>query len=187
VSMAVGLFAESIYASCFFSMFIAVGFIPFMVSASLTGGKKDSRAAGMAGIAFAAVYAAIIFLVYFAELTTVRMNHSLSSEALSIISYGNQGSLFFNYDLLGYGFMGLSAFLVGFTVEPKDKKDRVFRAMLWINGAFFVSGLIVPLFPVFSGGSSVLVGTVILEIWCAFYLPLCALGYRYIGKSGTGI
>jgi hypothetical protein len=41
--------------------------------------------------------------------------------------------------------MGLSAFLVGFTVEPKDKKDRVFRAMLWINGSFFVSGLIVPL------------------------------------------
>lgn len=179
-AMIVALFVKGDFASCFASIFIALGFVPFVAAVAAIG-RGYSRAAGYAGVAFAAVYAVIVLLVYFAEVTTVRMNARLSNEALSLISYGYTGSLFFNFDLLGYAIMALSTFLTGFTVVPRDKGDNVFRWMLWIHGIFFLSCLIVPLFPVFTPGTSNVPGTILLEIWCAYFLPVCILGFRYFG------
>ncbi len=186
ISMIVGLFADTLFASCLASIFIAVGFIPFMAALFSQNRNPERKAVGLAGIAFAAVYAVIIFLVYYAEITTVRMNPLLSQETLSIISYGHIGSLFFNYDLLGYGFMGLSTFLIAFTLEPKCKRDKVFRGLLWGHGIFFLSCLIVPLFPVFTAGTSNVSGTILLEIWCAYFMPICILGYKYFCDRQTG-
>jgi len=183
VSMIFGLFTNTIFASCLSSIFIAIGFIPFMVSVFAVSNNTEKRAIGFTGIAFAIIYAVIIFLVYYAECTTVRMNGSLSDEALSIISYGYIGSMFFNYDLLGYGFMGLSTFLVAFTVDVNKKSDRAFRLLLWIHGIFFLSCLILPMFPVFSAGESNVPGTIILETWCAYFLPICILGYKYFSRK----
>ncbi len=183
VSMVFGLFSNMIFASCLSSIFIAVGFIPFMVSLFSKCKNSDKKAVGLTGIAFAAVYAVIIFLVYYAECTTIRMNSLLSDEALSIISYGHIGSLFFNYDLLGYGFMGLSTFLIGFTIEPKSIGDKVLRGLLWGHGVFFLSCLFMPMFPVFTKGTSNVPGTILLEIWCAYFIPICILGYRYFRKE----
>ncbi len=183
VSMVFGLFSSTIFASCLSSIFIAVGFIPFMVSLFSKCKNTDKKAVGLTGIVFAAVYAVIIFLVYYAECTTIRMNQSLSEEALSIISYGHIGSLFFNYDLLGYGFMGLSTFLIGFTIEPKSKGDKVLRRLLWGHGVFFLTCLFMPMFPVFTAGTSNVPGTILLETWCAYFTPICILGYRYFRKE----
>ena len=183
VSMVFGLFSNTIFASCLSSIFIALGFIPFMVSLFSKCKNTDKKAVGLTGIAFAAVYAVIIFLVYYAECTTIRMNQSLSEEALSIISYGHIGSLFFNYDLLGYGFMGLSTFLIGFTIEPKNKGDKVLRGLLWGHGVFFLTCLFMPMFPIFTAGTSNVPGTILLETWCAYFMPICILGYRYFRKE----
>lgn len=188
--IAVFLFALSmifgtIYTSCLSSIFIAIGFIPFMCSIFAVSKKDDSKAIGYTGIAFAAVYAVLIFLVYYAECTTVRMNTALIEEALSIISFGYGGSLFFNYDLLGYAFMALTTFLMAFLVEPLSKSDRVFRAMLWIHGIFFISCFIVPMFPVFTASTSEatdMTGVILLEIWCAYFIPICVLGYKYFSS-----
>ncbi len=183
VSMVFGLFSNTIFTSCLSSIFIALGFIPFMVSLFSKCKNTDKKAVGLTGIAFAAVYAVIIFLVYYAECTTIRMNQSLSEEALSIISYGHIGSLFFNYDLLGYGFMGLSTFLIGFTIEPKNKGDKVLRGLLWGHGVFFLTCLFMPMFPIFTAGTSNVPGTILLETWCAYFMPICILGYRYFRKE----
>lgn len=179
VSMVIGLFRETLFYSCFASIFIAVGFVPFMGALFSLSRDGEKKAAGLAGLAFAAVYATIILLVYYAECTTVRLNPSLSQEALSIISFGRLGSLFFNYDLLGYAFMGLAAFFISFTLEPRDKGDRVLQWLLGLKGVFFFSCLLTPLFPVFTAGGGGEYGTIILEFWCAYYLPICFLGYRY--------
>jgi hypothetical protein len=150
-----------------------------MVAVFSRNKNAEKKAAGITGIVFAAIYAVIIFLVYYAEITTVRMNPQLGEEALSIISYGHIGSLFFNYDLLGYGFMGLSTFLIAFTIEPKCNRDKVLRGLLWGHGVFFISCLFVPMFPVFIAGTSNVPGTILLEIWCAYFMPICILGYKY--------
>lgn len=181
VSMIVRLFDDSIgtFPSCLSSFFIAIGFVVFICSVLAVNNRPENKAVGIAGISFAGIYAVIIFLVYFAEITTVRMNNTLSEEALSIISYGYTGSLFFNYDLLGYAMMALSTFLSAFAIIPKNKGDKALRLLLWIHGVFFLSCLIVPMFPVFKAGTSILPGTILLEIWCAYFLPICILGFRY--------
>lgn len=171
-----------IFLSCLSSLFIAIGFVIFICSVISVNNKTEYRAVGISSMAFAVIYAVIIFLVYYAQITTVRMN-DLSKEILTIISYGQIGSLFFNYDLLGYAMMALSTFLAAFAVEPKDKGDRVFRLLLWIHGVFFISCLIVPMFPVFKAGTSIIPGTILLEIWCAYFLPLCLLGFRYFNMD----
>lgn len=184
-SMIISLFNDSIgtFPSCLSSLFIAIGFVIFICSVFAINNKPESRAVGIAGIAFAVIYALIIFLVYFAEITTVRMNNTLSEETLSIISYGYIGSLFFNYDLLGYAMMALSTFLTAFAIVPKGKGDRALRLLLWIHGVFFLSCLIVPMFPVFKAGTSIITGTILLEIWCAYFLPICILGFRYFNRN----
>jgi hypothetical protein len=183
VSMIFGFFTDTLFFSCLSSMFIAIGFVPLICA--LAALNEQRKAVGYAAVAFAAVYATIIMLVYFAQVTTVRMNASLSAEALSIISYGQVGSLFFNYDLLGYGFMALSTFCAAFLIAPRDKGDKALQLLLYIHGVFFLSGLIVPMLPVFTEGSggSDLMGTLVLEFWCAYFLPVCILAYRYFARA----
>ena len=166
--------------SYFVCMFIAIGYLLFITGVVSINTDKQKTATGLAGIAFGVVYAVFIFIVYYAGLTTVRLNGALSEEALSIIDYSHMGSLFFNYDLLGYGFMALSTFFIGFIVKPKSKGDRAFRSLLWIHGVFFLSCLIMPMLDVFSADTHIAVGTIILEFWCAFFLPVCVLGWKYL-------
>ncbi len=101
-----------------------------------------------------------------------------------IIDYGNTGSLFFNYDLLGYAFMALSTFFGGFLVDKSKKCGKPLAIMLKIHGIFFLSCLFVPMFPVFTGASGdAAAGTVLLEIWCLYFMPICFFGYRYFGDK----
>ncbi|HHX62663.1 MAG TPA: hypothetical protein GX707_18410 [Epulopiscium sp.] len=183
ILLVMGLFFNTLFACCLVCMFIAIGFIPFMVSLFSFNESSDTRAAGLSGIAFAVIYAVLILLVYYAECTTIRLNQNLSQETLSIISYSHIGSLFFNYDLLGYGFMGLSTFFIGFTIILQDRADKVLRRLLWIHGVFFLSCFVLPMFPVFVAGTSDVPGTILLLVWCAYFLPICILGYRYISKK----
>lgn len=187
ISMLIGLFLDAIFASCLSSMFIAIGFLPFMIALYSINEEKEKKASGIAGIAFAVVYAVLVFIVYYAECTTIRMNTGLSKETLSIISYGHLGSLFFNYDLLGYAFMALATFLVGSTMNVDNRNEKYLKAMLMIHGVFFISCLFMPMFPIFTVGTSNVMGTIILEIWCIYFLPICILGYRYFDKRGREI
>ncbi|MFT8871999.1 MAG: hypothetical protein ABF868_06870 [Sporolactobacillus sp.] len=185
VSMIIGLFTDTLFASCFASLFIAIGYLLF-VSALAALSVPEKRAAAGAAFAFALVYAVLVALVYYAQLTTVHLHPSLSGDVLDIISYGRSGSLFFNYDLLGYAFMGLSTFFAAFALEPRDRGDKVLRTLLAIHGLFFFSCLIVPLFPVFTPGASIIPGTILLECWCAYFLPIMALGLRYFHMHQNG-
>ena len=185
VSMVVDFFTPTLFASCFASMYIAIGYVPF--TAALAGHNSDGqrRGASFAAIAFGAIYALLVLLVYYAQCTTVRMNPSLSAEALSLISYGQAGSLFFNYDLLGYGFMGLSTFFAGFAVKPVNRRARALRMLLWMHGVFFPLCFIMPMLPIFTPGGSDLYSVFMLEGWCAYFLPICLLGYDYFRSPET--
>jgi len=183
VSLLTGLHTEQL--SYFVCIFIAVGYVVFAAAVVACNKDKQLLAVGFAGIAFAVVYAVLIFLVYYAMLTTVRMNDSLSEETLSIINYERLGSLFFNYDLLGYGFMGLSTFFLGFLVRGKSKSRKALRMLLWVHGVFFLTCLIMPMFPIFTPGMAggEVIGTLVLLVWCSYFLPVCILGWKYFAAK----
>lgn len=173
---------STMFLSQLICIFIALGYVVFASSVTAINRGREYQAAGTAGIAFSAVYAVLILIVYYAGVTTVSLVPTLSDETLSIISYARAGSLFFNYDLLGYGMMALSTFFVGFTVRPETKGDRVFRVLLWVHGFFFPVCLALPMLGIFRPGDDAMTGTLVLELWCLYFLPLCVLGYRYIKR-----
>ena len=66
LAFAVCMLADASFGCCFASMFIA------LMCAFAHDAPPERQTAGYAAVAFAAVYAAIILLVYFAQLTAVR-------------------------------------------------------------------------------------------------------------------
>ncbi|GFP76287.1 hypothetical protein [Clostridium fungisolvens] len=162
-----------------FSLFISWGFVPMICSFSAIGAKAN-KAAGYTAIAFSSVYAVLVGIVYFAQLTTIRLT-KLNEQALAILNYKNLGSLFFNYDLFGYAFMALSTFFISFTIETKNKKDKWLKILLLAHGVFAVSCVVMPILGVFSGstGSGNTSGVIALEFWCAYFIPICVLSYQY--------
>ena len=162
--------------SYFCSMFIAFGFV-IMMCGFLHFALPERKTAGYAAAAFSAVYAAIILVVYFTQLTTVRLT-GLTEQARELLDFQQMG-LFFSLDLLGYALMSLATFFAGLTVEPKDKPSKWLRALLMIHGVFFISCLIMPMLGVFQADSPAWIGVAVLEFWCAYFCPVAALALHY--------
>ncbi|MBK1813219.1 hypothetical protein JHL18_21590 [Clostridium sp. YIM B02505] len=183
VGFAVSMFLGRDAGGYLFSLFISWGFVPMICSFSAIG-NKENKAAAYTAIAFSSVYAVLVGLVYFAQLTTIRLSE-LNEQALAILNYKNLGSLFFNYDLFGYAFMALSTFFIAFTIEVKNKKDKWLKILLLAHGVFAVSCVAMPILGVFNGSteSGNASGVIALEFWCAYFIPICILSYQYFKKN----
>lgn len=175
ISMLLG-FNEGSYFS---SMFIAFSFVIMMCGYAFFSEKK-CKLSGYIGMMFAAMYAAIILLVYFAQLTTVRMGE-LTEQAETILDFQKMG-LMFNYDLLGYALMALATFFAGLTVNADLKKDKWLKYLLMLHGIFFVSCLIVPMLGLFKTDSPKWIGVALLEIWCLYFCPISVLSFLHFSR-----
>lgn len=161
-------------ASYLFSIFIAFSFV--VMTACLAGEAASStQGAASSAVIFAAAYMILVLLVYFAQLTSLRLDN-LSASAQQIINYQSFG-LFFNYNLLGYGLMALSTFFIGLTLEPKRPAEIWLKRLLLIHGVFFISCFIIPLLGTFKTASpqSAWIGVAVLEFWCLYFAPISAL------------
>ncbi len=179
---ALSMLVNNLFGSYLTSMVIAWGFVP-LICAFAAFSADETRAAANTAIAFAAVYATFITLVYFAQLTTVRQV-ILSDEAASLLDYQKFG-LFFNYDLVGYSFMALSTFFIGWTVRAENKADRWLKTLLLVHGIFAVTCVVMPILGVFSAATpgSDKIGTLVLLFWCAYFTPVCVLSWRHFRLS----
>jgi hypothetical protein len=180
---AVALFALFMPFGFFFgeylaSIFIAFSFVP-LVCALTAQGRPEAKVAGHTAAVFAGMYAVVNILVYFAQVTTLRLE-SLNEQATALLDY-SAFSLFFNYDLLGYCFMAVATFFAGTTIEVRTKSDKALRWLLLIHGVFAVSCFIMPMTGVFNPGMSgaVWIGTVVLEVWCAYFIPVGVLAFLH--------
>ena len=115
------------YGSYFSSMFIAFSFVLMMCGYACFA-KKEAKLSGYVSMVFAAVYAAIVLLVYFTQLTTVRLN-DLTQQAVMLLDF-QQCGLLFNYDLLGYAVMALATFFAGLTIKPQTRIDKWLKYLL---------------------------------------------------------
>lgn len=168
------------FGSYFSSMFIALSFVT-MVCCYACFSDEKTKTAGLTAVGFSVIYAAIILLVYFTQLTVVRFG-GLTNEAAEILDF-QQFGLFFNYDLLGYSMMALATFFAGLTVECTTKVDRWLKALLLVHGVFFISCLVMPMLGVFSADGEAWVGTAVLEFWCAYFVPVGILSCQYFSKQ----
>lgn len=177
ISMLIGFNA----GSYFFSMFIAFSFVPMMCAYAYFS-EKSFKLAGFISAAFAAMYATIILLVYFAQLTTVRLN-DLSQEAALLLDF-QQFGLIFNYDLLGYALMASATFFAGLTINFGSKSDKWLKYLLLIHGVFFISCLILPMIGIFKADSPAWIGVAVLEFWCLYFCPIGILSFLHFSKCG---
>jgi hypothetical protein len=163
-------------------MFIAFSFVP-MICSFREYCTDENKAAGNTAMIFAGVYSVFILAVYFAQLTSVRLN-GLDKQAAQIIDYQQYG-LFFSYDLLGYGLMSLSTFFAGLTVIAKTKADKWLKWLLIIHGVFFFSCLILPMSGLFRPDmqGAAWIGTAVLEFWCLYFIPVGILSYQHFKRS----
>jgi hypothetical protein len=181
VGFALSMIFGSVFAGYVTSIFIAFGFIVMMCAFSVCRMEQTEIAGGCAMV-FGAMYAVMILIVYFTQLTTVRQG-GLSVQAAQILDYRTFG-LFFSYDLLGYGFMAIATFFAGFTIKAADKADKWLKWLLHIHGIFAISCFIMPILGVFHSGmqNTDWIGTALLEFWCIYFLPINLLTYRYFRK-----
>lgn len=169
---AVCLITDFSFGSYFVCMFLPIGYI--MMSAGFHHeSDEEHKVAANVGMIFSAIYAVLIFLVYFAQTTNVRLDN-MNEQALKILDF-KRGGLIFSYDLLGYGMMAVSTFFIGLTIKAKSKADKWLKYLMMIHGGFFISCFIMPMTGVFSemsdGGTSV-GGVVALVFWCVYFLPI---------------
>lgn len=167
------------YGSYFFSMFIAFSFVT-MICGYAYFAEKEVKLAGCISVAFSAIYVAIILLVYFAQLTTVRLN-DLTQQAAELLDF-QQCGLLFSYDLLGYGVMSLATLFAGLTVKPQTKIDKWLKYLLMVHGVFFISCLIIPMLGVFKADSPTWIGIAVLEFWCLYFCPISILSFLHFSN-----
>lgn len=172
IGFAMSMLSGFDYGSYFFSMFIAFSFVAMMCGYACFA-EKEVKSAGFVSVAFSVIYATIILLVYFAQLTTVRLDH-LTPQAAALLDF-QQCGLLFNYDLLGYAVMSLSAFFAGLTVPSQTKADRWLKYLLILHGVFFISCLIFPMLGLFKPDSPTWIGVAVLEFWCLYFCPISIL------------
>lgn len=162
--------------SYFSSMFIAFSFVAMMCGYAYFAGEEQ-KLAGYLAAAFAGMYAAIILLVYFAQLTTVRQG-GLTAQAALLLDF-QQGGLMFSYDLLGYALMALATFFAGLTVIPRGRGEKWLKRLLMVHGVFFVSCLGFPMLGLFRADSPPWIGVAALEFWCVYFCPIDVLSLLY--------
>ena len=191
-SSLVNIFAVTGFALCLLfgvlpgayltSMFIAFSFVP-MMCAFHHYAAQDKNVAGLISMIFSGMYAVMILLVYFAQVTAVRLD-GLNEQAMQIIDYQNYG-LFFSYDLLGYGLMALSTFFAGLTIIPKLMPDKWLRWLLIIHGVFFIPCFILPMLGLFNTEmqGADWIGTAILTFWCVYFIPVGVLSFIHFKKA----
>ncbi len=168
--------------SFFVCLILPIGFI--MMTAGLHGECEDDRkVAANISLILAAVYATLIMLVYFTQLTTVNYEQ-LNEQATNLLDFSKFG-LIFNYDLLGYGVMALSTFFTGLSMKPKNKTDKWLRALMIIHGVFYFSCTFMPITGMFAKMSSDgegIGGRLALVAWCVYFLPVGILSFLHFRK-----
>jgi len=158
-----------------------LGFV-LMTAAFAQECPEERKAAALASVMFAAIYAVLILLVYFAQTTSVRLEE-LSEQARQILDYSRSG-LYFNYDLLGYGMMALATFFIGLTLRPAGRADRWLKGLLLGHGVFFLSCFLLPMLGIFSAdGDGYWMGVIVLEVWCVYFLPVGILSFLHFRRS----
>ena len=188
VAVTVFLFAVCMIVKSHFGSYLVCMFLPIGYIMMAAGFQQECcearRVSANIGLIFSAIYAVLIFLVYFAQTTSVRLE-DLNEQAARILDY-QRGGLLFNYDLFGYGMMALSTFFIGLSINGDSHSDKWLKGLMMVHGIFFISCFIMPMTGTLTSmatGETGNEGTIALLIWCAYFFPIGVLAYKHFQKA----
>ena len=188
VAVTVFLFAVCMIVKFHFGSYLVCMFLPIGYIMMAAGFQheccEERRISANIGLVFSVIYAVLIFLVYFAQTTSVRLE-DLNEQAARILDYQRSG-LLFNYDLLGYGMMALSTFFIGLSIQGGSHSDKWLKGLMMVHGIFFISCFILPMTGAFTSmatGEAGNGGTIALLIWCVYFFPIGVLAYKHFEKA----
>lgn len=124
------------------SLFLAPAFLITMICAHYFA-PSDKKIWTAIGIAFAIVYATLISMVYFSQLSVIipqLMDGSIDENNVLIFK---TGSFLLAVDCLGYVYMGLSTLFASFAF--KGSKDNKWLFSKWLFIGMFWNGLVAPI------------------------------------------
>jgi len=122
---------------------MVLGFVGVMVSIHYYA-PPGQKILSQLGIIFAAIYAAIVSVNYIIVLSVVRPNiQSGILDGLTLHIVGNPYSISWAREMLGYGFLGLSTFVVAPIFQGNRLQHWIQRVFIWngITGIFGVIGI----------------------------------------------
>ena len=188
VAVTVFLFAVCMIVKFHFGSYLVCMFLPIGYIMMAAGFQQECcearRVSANIGLIFSAIYAVLIFLVYFAQTTSVRLEE-LNEQAARILDY-QRGGLLFNYDLLGYGMMALSTFFIGLSINGDSNSEKWLKYLMMVHGIFVISCFVLPMTGAFTSmatGETGNEGTIALLIWCAYFFPIGVLAYKHFQKA----
>lgn len=170
--------SNAAYSIC---ILLAVGYL-MMVASYSSYSTRDNEAAKITGLIFAVIYALLIMIVYYAQITTVAQNNTIEP-IIQLLDY-QQFGLLFNYNLFGYGMLSVSTFFIGFTISTNHKEDILLKRLLHLHGVFTIV-VIIPILNLFNAqmSDSAFIGIAVLIAWCIYFAPICFLSYRYFKRK----
>jgi hypothetical protein len=155
---------------------LAAPFFVALMASIYEHAEASRRIWGLLGLAFAAVYAVLVGITYYLQLTVVGADGAgLSVEASRLLAFA-PGSATFAIDMLGYAFMTLAT-LVAAPVFAGSGPERVIRRWFIVHGLLVVPTVLAPmLMGAPSGaGESGGVGNLILVGWVLVFVPMAVL------------
>jgi hypothetical protein len=119
------------------SLFLASSFVILMVSIHYYA-SKDKKIWSHIGLTFAIIYAVLISIVYYVQLTVV-VPHLLRGEAdkIALLIFVPFNSFLYAIDVLGYSFMSLSTLFAAQVFEGEKLEH-------WIRRFLIANGLLIP-------------------------------------------
>lgn len=178
---------DTLYYSFISSFFIAPSFICLLI-ANYFYAKPERKIWGLTALCFSIIYAVLVMLVYYVQITFVKNQQAvLTEDILSVVKF-QPGSALFSLDLLGYAFMALATFFGGFVFESRTKNSRWIKRLLLIHGIFFLPCLVFPAINFtpdsLSGNSFDIFGTIGYIFWCIYFSIISILSaHLYLKKS----
>ncbi len=176
-----GFWLQTDMISYFVCFLLAPAFV-VMMSCIHIQAKTEKILWSHLGVTFAIIYAVLITISYYTQLTVVRVNNlQMTEEALQPFMY-TPGSFIFSVNMLGYGFMCLAVLCIAPVFTGKGLNLWI-RRLLIVNGLFFIPTWIFPALSLGSAnGEADVFGIIALLFWCILFTPLAILVASYFKR-----
>ena len=166
--------SSGVHYWCLFScMPLAYSYL-FMTLANKYCGKITNMLFADCAIAFAIMYCTCNTLVYYVNITYVRLAKDNTTDATLAVIQQPPPSAFFSIEILGYTYLGISAIFLAYSIANVSNSLLL---LVWIHGISAIVGFVIPLleFVYEPQNENDPFYVFILLIWCTIFIPICFL------------